>query len=59
LTPKIYLIDVTTGRRPDGAPGSFQAEKTMINLYLDDMGIYQSEFGFPTTKHERATSGLT
>ena len=26
--------------------------KTMINMYLNDMGIYQTEFGFPTTRHE-------
>jgi len=25
----------------------------MINLYLNEMGIYQSEFGFPVTHHER------
>jgi homocitrate synthase NifV len=24
----------------------------MINLLLDEMGIFQSEFGFPTTRHE-------
>jgi homocitrate synthase NifV len=24
----------------------------MINLYLDEMGIFQSEFGFPVTRHE-------
>jgi homocitrate synthase NifV len=24
----------------------------MINLYLNEMGIYQSEFGFPITRHE-------
>jgi len=24
----------------------------MINLYLNEMGIYQSEFGFPVTHHE-------
>jgi len=27
-------------------------EKTMINMYLNDMGVFQSEFGFPTTRHE-------
>ncbi|NOZ69695.1 MAG: homocitrate synthase, partial [Deferribacteres bacterium] len=26
--------------------------KTMLNIYLDDMGIFQSEIGFPTLKHE-------
>jgi homocitrate synthase NifV len=24
----------------------------MINMYLNEMGIFQSEFGFPTTRHE-------
>jgi homocitrate synthase NifV len=24
----------------------------MINVYLDEMGVFQSEFGFPTTNHE-------
>jgi len=24
----------------------------MINIYLDQMGVFQSEFGFPTTNHE-------
>jgi len=27
-------------------------EKTIINFYLNKMGIYQSEFGFPFTNHE-------
>jgi homocitrate synthase NifV len=27
-------------------------EKTLINIYLNDMGIFQSEFGFPATRHE-------
>jgi len=27
-------------------------EKTMINIYLNEMGIFQSEFGFPITHHE-------
>ncbi len=54
MTPKIYLIDVTNRDGVQTARlGLSKLEKTMINLYLDDMGIYQSEFGFPTTKHER------
>src|SRR3990167_1169537 len=24
----------------------------MMNLYLNEMGVHQSEFGFPTTRHE-------
>jgi homocitrate synthase NifV len=53
LTPKIYLIDVTNRDGVQTARlGLSKLEKTMINMYLDEMGIFQSEFGFPTTKHE-------
>jgi len=51
--PKIYIIDVTNR---DGVQTSrislAKLEKTMINLFLNEMGIYQSEFGFPFTNHE-------
>jgi len=51
--PKIYIIDVTNR---DGVQTSriclSKLEKTMINLYLNEMGISQSEFGFPVTRHE-------
>ncbi len=51
--PKIYIIDVTNR---DGVQTSriclSKLQKTMINLYLNEMGIYQSEFGFPVTHHE-------
>ncbi len=51
--PKIYIIDVTNR---DGVQTSriclSKLEKTMINLYLNEMGVFQSEFGFPTTRHE-------
>jgi len=50
---KIYIIDVTNR---DGVQtsrlGLAKLEKTMLNLYLNEMGIYQSEFGFPVTRHE-------
>lgn len=50
---KIYIIDVTNR---DGVQTSRillpKLSKTMLNIYLDDMGIYQSEIGFPTIKHE-------
>ena len=50
---KIYIIDVTNR---DGVQtsrlGLAKLQKTMINLYLNEMGIYQSEFGFPVTHHE-------
>lgn len=51
--PKIFLIDVTNR---DGVQtsrlGLAKLEKTMLNIFLNEMGIYQSEFGFPVTKHE-------
>jgi len=51
--PKIYLIDVTNRDGVQTAKlGLSKLEKTMINLYLNEMGIFQSEFGFPTTRHE-------
>ena len=49
----IYIIDVTNR---DGVQtsrlGLAKLEKTMLNLYLDEMGVFLSEFGFPVTKHE-------
>lgn len=49
----IYLIDVTNRDGVQTAKlGLAKLEKTMINMYLNDMGIFQSEFGFPTTRHE-------
>ena len=52
-SPKIYILDVTNR---DGVQTSriclSKLEKTMINLYLNEMGIFQSEFGFPVTRHE-------
>jgi citrate (Re)-synthase len=50
---KIYFLDVTNRDGVQTAKlGLSKIEKTLINLYLNDMGIYQSEFGFPTTHHE-------
>ncbi len=50
---KVYLIDVTNR---DGVQTSRillpKLSKTMLNIYLDEMGIFQSEIGFPTLKHE-------
>ncbi len=50
---KIYIIDVTNR---DGVQtsrlGLAKLQKTMINLMLNEMGIFQSEFGFPITRHE-------
>lgn len=50
---KIYILDVTNR---DGVQtsrlGLAKLQKTMINIYLNDMGVAQSEFGFPVTRHE-------
>ena len=52
---RVYLVDVTNR---DGVQTSRillpKLSKTMLNLYLDEMGVYQSEVGFPTLKHEVA-----
>ena len=51
---KIHILDVTNR---DGVQtsrlGLAKLEKTLINYYLNQMGVYQSEFGFPYTLHER------
>ncbi|MDP3804842.1 MAG: homocitrate synthase, partial [Candidatus Omnitrophota bacterium] len=50
---KIYIVDVTNR---DGVQtsrlGLAKLQKTMINMYHNDMGVAQSEFGFPVTRHE-------
>ena len=50
----IKFVDVTNR---DGVQtsrlGLAKLQKTIINLMLNDMGINQSEFGFPTTEHEK------
>ncbi|MBF0565240.1 MAG: homocitrate synthase [Nitrospirae bacterium] len=50
---KVHIIDVTNR---DGVQTSRillpKLAKTMLNVYLDEMGIFQSEVGFPTLKHE-------
>ena len=52
--PVIQIIDVTNR---DGVQAArlvvSKLSRTMINLYLDEMGIYQSELGFPTLNHEQ------
>lgn len=50
---RIYILDVTNR---DGVQtsrlGLAKIEKTVLNILLNQMGIYQSEMGFPTTLHE-------
>ena len=51
--PLIYFIDVTNRDGVQTAKlGLSKLEKTLINMYLNELGIFQSEFGFPTTRHE-------
>ena len=50
----IRLIDVTNRDGVQTARlGLAKLQKTMVNRYLDKMGVYQSEFGFPMTGHEK------
>ena len=50
---KVYFIDVTNR---DAVQASriilAKLQKTMVNLYLAEMGVHQSEFSFPYVKHE-------
>jgi isopropylmalate/homocitrate/citramalate synthase len=50
----LYLLD-TTNR--DGVQTAriilSKLQKTMVNIYLGQMGVHQSEMGFPYTGHER------
>jgi homocitrate synthase NifV len=50
---KVFVLDVTNR---DGVQTSriclSKLQKTMLNLLLNNMGIAQSEFGFPVTRHE-------
>ncbi|MDD5122332.1 MAG: homocitrate synthase, partial [Dehalococcoidales bacterium] len=51
--PKIFIVDVTNRDGVQTAKlGLSKLEKTMINIFLNQMGVFQSEFGFPTTRHE-------
>ncbi len=50
---KIYILDVTNRDGVQTAKlGLPKLSKTLINIYLNKVGVFQSEFGFPTTKHE-------
>ena len=49
----IWIVDVTNR---DGVQtsrlGLSKLQKTMLNFYLNELGVAFSEFGFPTTNHE-------
>lgn len=52
--PKIEFIDVTNRDGEQTARISLsKLQKTVINWMLDEMGVYQSEMGFPLSPHER------
>jgi homocitrate synthase NifV len=50
---RVYILDVTNR---DGVQtsriGLAKLEKTIVNWYLNELGVFQSEFGFPFTLHE-------
>lgn len=50
---KIHILDVTNR---DGVQtsrlGLAKLEKTILNMMLNQMGIFQAEIGFPNTRHE-------
>ena len=51
--PRIYIIDVTNRDGVQTARiGLAKLQKTLMNWYLNEMGVFQSEFGFPFTNHE-------
>ncbi|HLB12667.1 MAG TPA: homocitrate synthase [Dehalococcoidia bacterium] len=51
---KVYFIDVTNRDGVQTARISLSKfQKTMVNWYLSQLGIHQSEFGFPFLGHER------
>ena len=52
--PKIEIIDVTNRDGEQTARISLaKIQKTVINWLLDDLGVYQSEMGFPLSPHEK------
>ncbi len=51
---KIYFIDVTNRDTVQASRINLsKLQKTMVNLYLCEMGIHQSEFAFPFAENER------
>ncbi len=52
-TPLVRFIDVTNRDGVQTARLSLaKLQKTIINLLLNELGVWQSEFGFPFTNHE-------
>lgn len=52
--PKIHFVDVTNRDTVQASRIKLaKLQKTMLNYYLAQMGIHQSEFAFPCTRHEQ------
>ena len=52
--PRVYFVDVTNRDGVQTARISLSKfQKTMLNWYLGQLGVHQSEIGFPYTPHER------
>ncbi len=52
--PKIYFIDVTNRDTVQASRINLsKLQKTMVNLYLSEIGVHQSEFAFPYAKNEQ------
>ena len=52
--PKIYFVDVTNRDTVQSSRINLsKLQKTMVNLYLGQRGIHQSEFAFPYARIER------
>lgn len=51
---RIYIMDVTNRDGVQTARISLsKLQKTMVNIYLNQMGVHQSEMGFPALEHEQ------
>jgi isopropylmalate/homocitrate/citramalate synthase len=52
--PKIHFIDVTNRDTVQASRINLsKLQKTMVNFYLGQMGVHQSEFAFPFVKNEQ------
>ncbi|MBL7120231.1 MAG: homocitrate synthase [Dehalococcoidia bacterium] len=52
--PKVHFIDVTNRDTVQASRINLsKLQKTMVNLYLGEMGIHQSEFAFPCADNEQ------
>ena len=52
--PRVYLIDVTNRDGVQTARISLsKLQKTILNMYLNRLGVFQSEIGFPALGNER------